>query len=99
LSSKELVVSGENALKIAEALTSTTLRILQILWQEHLDVSPIGKRMGRSEAYISEQVRMLEDLKLINVTYERGKRGIRKICASAVEKVTLVIRENNAPSP
>ena len=90
---QELVVSGEDALKIADALNATTLRILQILWQECLDVSTIGKRLGLSQAYISEQVRLLEDLKLINVSYERGKRGIRKICKSAVERVIIVVKD------
>ena len=92
LSSKEMVVSGEESLKIAEAINSTTMRILQLLGSERLDVTTISKRLGLSQAYISEQVRVLEDLKLITVTYERGKRGIRKICESAVEKVTLVIK-------
>jgi predicted transcriptional regulator len=73
-----MVVSGEDALKIADALNATTLRILQILWQECLDISTIGKRLKLSQAYISEQVRLLEELKLIDVSYERGKRGIRK---------------------
>jgi len=54
---------------------------------------PSQKGFSLSESYISEQVRVLEDLKLINVTYERGKRGIRKICECTVEKVTLVIKE------
>lgn len=88
-----MVVSGEEALKIADALNATTLRMLQMLWQERLDVSTIGKRLGLSQAYISEQVRLLEELKLIRVTYERGKRGIRKICESAIEKVTIVMKE------
>ena len=88
-----MVVSGDAALKIADALNATTLRILQILWQECLDVSTIGKRLGLSQAYISEQVRLLEELKLINVSYERGKRGIRKICKSAVEKVIIIIKD------
>ena len=88
-----MVVSGEEALKIADALNATTLRILQILWHECLDVSTIGKRLRLSQAYISEQVRLLEELKLINVSYERGKRGIRKICKSAVEKVIIVIKD------
>ena len=92
LSAKEMVVSGEEALKIAEAINSTTMRMLQVLSSERLDVTTISKRLGLSEAYISEQVRSLEDLKLINVSYERGKRGIRKICESAVEKVTLIIK-------
>jgi predicted transcriptional regulator len=89
---QEMVVSGDAALKIADALNATTLRILQLLWQECLDVSTIGKRLGLSQAYISEQVRLLEELKLINVSYERGKRGIRKICKSAVERVIIIIK-------
>ena len=93
LSAKEMVVSGEEALKIAEAINSTTMRMLQLLSSERLDVTTISKRLSLSEAYISEQVRALEDLKLINVTYERGKRGIRKICESAVERVTLIIKK------
>jgi len=88
-----MVISGEEALKVAEAITSTTMRMLQLLGSESLDVTTISKRLCLSEAYISEQVRLLEDLKLINVTYQRGKRGIRKICESAIEKVTLIIKE------
>jgi len=89
---EEMVVSGDEALKVAEALNSTTLKMLQILSQERLDVSTIAVRLGLSEAYISEQVRVLEDLKLIKVGYERGKRGIRKICESAVKVITIVIK-------
>jgi predicted transcriptional regulator len=94
----DIVVSGDEALKIADALNATTLRMLQLLWQERLDVSSIGRRLNLSEAYISEQVRILEDLKLVNVTYEKGKRGIKKVCQSAVEKVTIIIKQpNSAP--
>ena len=89
---REIVVSGEQALKVAEALTATTMKMLQLLWQEPLDVSTIGKKLGLSQAYISEQVKLLEELKLLNVTYARGKRGIRKICSPAVEQVTLIIK-------
>lgn len=95
MQSKEMTVSGEAALRIAEALNSTTLRMLQILGHERLDVTTIAKRLSLSEAYISEQVRMLEELKLISVSYERGKRGIRKVCASEIEKVTLIIKDDS----
>jgi predicted transcriptional regulator len=92
-SKKEIVVSGESALRLAEALTATTLKMLRLLWTEPLDVSTIGKRLGLSEAYISEQVKLLEELKLVNVSYAKGKRGIRKICAPAVEQVTLILNK------
>jgi predicted transcriptional regulator len=95
LVSDEIVVSGSRALEIAEALTATTLKILQLLSEERLDVSTIGLRLGLSEAYISEQIRLMEDLKLIKVSYERGKRGIRKVCEAGVKKITIVIKNEN----
>jgi predicted transcriptional regulator len=91
LPTEEIVVSGEKALEVAEALTATSMKILQLLSKEKLDISTIGIRLGLSEAYISEQVRLMEELKLVNVTYQRGKRGIRKVCETAVKKVTIVI--------
>jgi predicted transcriptional regulator len=88
----EIVVSGEEALKVADALTGTTMRMLKLLWDEPLDVSTIGKKLGLSQAYISEQVKLLEGLKLLTVTYTPGKRGVRKVCSPAVEIVTLLIK-------
>ncbi len=93
-STQEMVVSGEEALKVAEALTATTMKMLQLLWKEPLDVSTIGKKLGLSQAYISEQVKLLEDLKLLSVRYARGKRGVRKICAPTVKQVTLIIKKS-----
>ncbi len=93
---REVTASGENALRIAEALNATTFKMLQILAKERLDVTTISKRLELSEAYISEQVRLLEDLKLISISYERGKRGIRKVCESAIEKVTLIIADQSS---
>jgi predicted transcriptional regulator len=94
-SKTEIVVSGTEALRVADALTATTMKMLQLLWKEPLDVSTIGKKLGLSQAYISEQVKLLEELKLVNVTYARGKRGIRKICSPAVEQVTLLIKDKH----
>ena len=92
MSKRELRVSGSEALKVADALNSTTYKILQLISKESFDVSTIAEKLGMSEAYVSEQIRNLEDLKLINVSYGRGKRGIRKICALAVDSVTIVIK-------
>jgi predicted transcriptional regulator len=92
---KKIVVSGEEALRVADALTATTMKILQLLWKEPLDVSTIGKKLGLSQAYISEEVKLLEGLNLLNVSFAAGKRGIRKVCSPAVEEVTLIIKEKN----
>jgi predicted transcriptional regulator len=85
-------VAGEMALKVADALTSTSFKILQLVSDKRLDVSTIAEKLELSEAYVSEQVRTLEDLKLIKVGYQRGKRGIRKMCELAVKKIIIIIR-------
>jgi predicted transcriptional regulator len=91
---KEIVVSGQEALDVADALTATTMKMLKLISESPLDVTSISKKLKLSQAYISEQVKILERLKLLSVSYEPGKRGIRKICSLAVDKVTLLIFEN-----
>lgn len=89
----ELKLADEEAKKVAHALSSETcFRILQLLSKEKLDVSTIARRLKLSEAHISGAVSLLEDLRLINVNYAPGKRGIRKICEVAVEKILIVIK-------
>jgi len=90
--SEEMVVTGEEALKVADALTSVSYRILQLLSKEALNVSTIAERLDLSEAYMSEQISLLEELRLIKVSYVRGKKGIRKVCRSIVKKITIVIK-------
>jgi predicted transcriptional regulator len=93
---KEIVASGQKGLEIADALNTTTVKILRILRKEELDVSTIAKRMDLSEAHISEQLRTLEDLGLIKVSYMRGKRGVRKLCKSSIEKIVIFLTDENA---
>jgi predicted transcriptional regulator len=90
--SGEIVVSGEAALKVADALNSTSLRVLQLLSREHLDISTIALRLELSQPYVSEQVRKLQETNLIRVSYESGKRGIRKICELTVKKIVIEIQ-------
>ena len=95
---KEITVSGQKALEIADILNATNLKILKEIRHEPLYITTISKKLGLSEAYISEQIKALEDLKLVSVTYQRGDRGIRKICASAIEKITIIIKDE-IPTP
>lgn len=88
----DLIVTGEEALKVADSLTSTSLKILKLVSKEQLDISTIARKLGLSEAYMSEQVRMLEEAKLVNVSYGRGKRGIRKLCELAFARIIIVIK-------
>lgn len=91
---KELTLKSTEALKVARALSSeTSIKILELLSKEKLDVSTIARRLKLSEAYMSQEINQLAGLRLIRVGYAPGKRGIRKICELAVKKVTIIIRE------
>jgi len=90
---KEIVVKGEKALEIVDALNSTTLKILKSARNMPVSVTKLAKDLQLSEAYISEMVRMLEDLKLVSITYERGERGIRKISTSNLEKIIIILKD------
>jgi predicted transcriptional regulator len=89
--SQEIVVSGEDALKVADALNSSSLKMLRILSRERLDISMIARRLKLSQPYVSEQIRKLQETNLVRVNYEAGKRGIRKICETAVNKIIIEI--------
>jgi predicted transcriptional regulator len=90
--SEEIIVSGEEALQVADALNSTSMRVLQLLLNEHLDISTIADRLGLSQPYISAQIRKLQETNLVRVSYESGKRGIRKICELAIKKIIIEIK-------
>ena len=90
--SEDIIVSGEDALRVADALNSTSMRVLQLLLKEHLDISTIADRLNLSQPYVSEQVRKLQETNLIRVSYESGKRGIRKICELAVKRIVIEIQ-------
>jgi predicted transcriptional regulator len=90
--SETIIVSGESALRVADALNSTSMRVLQLLLEEHLDISTIAERLNLSQPYVSEQIRKLQETNLVRVSYESGKRGIRKICELAVRKIIIEIK-------
>jgi predicted transcriptional regulator len=90
---KEIVLHGEKALQVVDVLNSTTFKILKAARTAPISVTKLSEDLKLSEAYISEQVRALEDLNLVSITYERGKRGIRKISTSALEKITIILKD------
>lgn len=89
---KELSLSGEEGFKVIETLASEVcFKILQLLKMEKLDVSTIASRLGFSEAHISEGISKLEKVGLIKVSYERGRRGVRKVCETAYDRIVIII--------
>jgi predicted transcriptional regulator len=92
LSSEEIKLTGKDALKLIEGLSSiTSFKILQLLSKENLDISSIAHEMKLSKAHISGEINRLEDLQIVTINYTPGKRGTRKVCTLAVKQISIVI--------
>ncbi|MFH0748495.1 MAG: ArsR family transcriptional regulator [Candidatus Bathyarchaeota archaeon] len=92
MTTEEMVVAGEKAIKVVGMLSSTSIRILQLLSQNPLAVTAIAEKLDLSEPYVSAQVSLLEKLKLIRASYESGRKGIRKICELTVKKIVILLK-------
>ena len=85
------MLEGEKARKATRAFSSETCyRILQLLAKESLDVSTISRRLKLSEAHVSGEVSLLQDLKLIKVNYALGKRDRENVGARSRARFVLL---------
>jgi predicted transcriptional regulator len=73
-----------------EGLASRTrLRILELIAKRDMDVSTLARALGLREPTVSGEVALLERLELLEVTYSKGRHGIRKVCRLAKKRVLV----------
>lgn len=70
----------------------TCLKILAVLSKHSLDVSTLAKKLELTEPTVSVDVQELQNLGLVEVTYAKGRRGIRKICRLAKDRICIKLR-------
>jgi len=89
----ELTVSGSKASRIIDGLSKgISFKIMKTLKRGPQDVSTLSKKLNVSQPYISQCVNGLQRLGLIDVDYEPGKKGIRKICKKKISRITIIIK-------
>lgn len=89
----ELTVSGRKALLVIRTLSKgASFRIMKALKRRPLDVSTLSRKLNLSQPYTSQCVSDLQHLGLIEVNYEPGKKGTRKICAEKISRITIEIK-------
>ncbi len=89
-----LIVSGNDVIKVASALSSSLrFKILCLVNEKGaLDIEQLSKELGKSKADVSTHIRLLERAGLLRTSYISGKRGVKKICNSGVKMVRLLLR-------
>ncbi len=90
MSTRTVEIQGEDIVRFAGVLSSMTrFRIIKIVSGEKMDISTIAKRLQISEAQVSDEITLLERLGIIKATYERGKRGVRRVCELSIGKIII----------
>jgi predicted transcriptional regulator len=93
MSGEELHLSGHDVRPVAVVLANETcLRIMSLLSKRDLDVSTLAEKLNLTEPTVSVDIQELQNLGIVTVTYEKGKRGIRKICKLAKDRICIKLR-------
>lgn len=80
---------------VTKAIASETrLQILKLLTGDEFDISKLATELNQTEANVSAQVKQLERAGLLTSRYEPGDHGVRKICKTAISKISIEIFNN-----
>ncbi|MHA1594532.1 MAG: ArsR/SmtB family transcription factor [Candidatus Baldrarchaeia archaeon] len=91
---QELLIEGDEVVKIAKALSSKTRwRIITLLRdKKKTDISRIAEALKQTEANISAQIKILEKAGIVKTHYEPGEHGVRKICELQLDRIVIKLR-------
>ncbi len=85
----------DRIIEITKAISSRTrYNIVSFLQDEEMDISTLAEKLGQTEANVSAQVKQLERAKLVESRYTPGEHGVRKICKTAITKITINFASN-----
>ncbi|RLE49459.1 MAG: ArsR family transcriptional regulator [Candidatus Methanomethylicota archaeon] len=87
-----LVVQGKDIIRVAVALSSPTrLNILNFLRNREADIGQVAELVKQSKANTSAQIRILERAGLVRTFYRPGVRGVKKVCASNINEIRIIL--------
>lgn len=94
----DLIISDpEEILKISTAFSSMTrINILKIVTESPKSITELSQELMMTKGNVSSQVAELEKAGLIEIKYESGKKGIKKVIKGKYEKIIIQISDNLA---
>ena len=89
----ELIISEpEEIVKISKTLSvMARINILKLTSEKPLDITELSEILHMSKGNISNHVAELENAGLVEVKYENGVKGIRKIVKPKYQKITIIL--------
>ncbi len=87
---KTLVVDGESAINVLQALSSETrLLILSLLSHRTMNVSSLTETIGLPASTVTFNLKQLEEAGLVSVQYMPGTRGQQKLIAKRYDEILV----------
>lgn len=89
-SNKTLVIDGDSALSVLQALSSETrLLILSLLSHRTMNVSALTKALGLPHSTVMFNLKQLEDADLVQIQYTPGTRGRQKLISKRYDELLI----------
>ncbi|AAK40546.1 ArsR family transcriptional regulator [Saccharolobus solfataricus] len=94
----ELIIDDpEKIYEISKALsTMTRINILQLVSITPMSISELTEKLNMSKGNISSHISELENLGLVEVEYQNGIKGIKKIIKAKYDKIIIVLKTSNS---
>jgi len=90
--------SLQSYLPLAEALASPTrLRILALLGERPQHIAELAAALGMRSPSVVPHIQQLEAAGIIETAERRGRRGVQKVCALRMARVTIPLRPLPGP--
>lgn len=87
---KTLVVEGDSALEVLQALSSETrLLILSLLSHRAMNVSALTEALGLPPSTVNFNLKQLEQAGLLHIQYMPGTRGQQKLISKRFDEILL----------
>ncbi|BCU70402.1 ArsR/SmtB family transcription factor [Stygiolobus caldivivus] len=96
----ELIISDpEEIVKISKTLSvMARVNILRLTSENPLDITELSEILHMSKGNVSNHVAELESTGLIEINYENGVKGIRKVIKPKYEKITILLSDTSTSS-
>ena len=87
---KTLIIDGDSALNVLQALSSETrLLMLSLLSHRVMNVSDLTKTLGLPHSTVNFNLKQLEEAGLLQVQYTPGTRGRQKLISKRYDEILL----------
>ncbi|WP_338599840.1 ArsR family transcriptional regulator [Sulfolobus tengchongensis] len=91
-----IIDDPEKIYEISKALsTMTRINILQLISVYPMSVTELTEKLKMSKGNISSHIAELENLGLVDVEYQNGIKGIKKVIKAKYDRIIIILKPSS----